>query len=713
MIRKFLKSSLSLVLAFALALTPYSVAFSNSLTTDVIEPAAITGLQSDTPSDAAVAFAGTKALAEKKASLLTSIYGLTSIQYALIDQDGIIVSGQSGVYSKEVKRTPSETNLYGIGSVSKMFATVAVMQLLEQGKIHLDAPIVKYIPEFTMDDPRYKDITVRMLLNHSSGLMGSSLSNAMLFEVDNTSYKDILKTLKTSRLKADPGAFSVYCNDGFTLAELLVEKVSGISFTEYIKKNISQPLGLKNTQTPMEEFERYRLVKTYLPTVKNELPTDVINMIGAGGIYSTAQDLCHFAEIFMHDSDTAVLSNISAVTMEQPEYMTKLWPKEEDNVLSYGLGWDSVNTYPFTEYGIRALVKGGDTTLFHGSLIVLPEENMAMAVLSSGGSSSINQILAQEILLSALQEKGSIDIIKANKTFTRPVAAKMPDSIKKYEGIYAYFGGASKVTISDEGTLTLSNAFDENEAKQYFTYTDGLKFYYADGSTYLSFDEAINGNTYLYVSGYSMLPSIGQIASSGYQGQRLKDNPISEEVKAVWEKRENKEYFLISEKYSSQMYLISSLSSKVNLLKGVEGYFMNAAILDENNAQTLIQIPGMYGRDLTDFHFYTSHNTEYVKANESLYISADAINTLPTKETFTNIITVDGYANWFKIGSKSAGRKIKVTVPEHASFTVYDDENQCINASFVTNQTTVTLPEGGSIVFAGDPNALFKITYLD
>jgi hypothetical protein len=436
-------------------------------------------------------------------------------------------------------------------------------------------------------------------------------------------------------------------------------------------------------------------------------------MIGAGGIYSTAQDLCHFAEIFMHDSDTAVLSNISAVTMEQPEYKTKLWPKEEDNVLSYGLGWDSVNTYPFTEYGIKALVKGGDTTLFHGSLIVLPEENMAMAVLSSGGSSSINQILAQEILLSALQEKGSIDVIKANKTFTRPVAAKMPDSIKKYEGIYAYFGGALKVTISDEGTLTLSNAFDENEAKQYFTYTDGLKFYYADGSMYLSFDEAINGNTYLYVSGYSMLPSIGQIASSGYQGQKLKDNPISEEVKAVWEKRENKEYFLISEKYSSQMYLISSLSSKVNLLKGVEGYFMNAAILDENNAQTLIQIPGMYGRDLTDFHFYTSHNTEYVKANESLYISADAINTLPTKETFTNIITVDGYANWFKIGSKSAGRKIKVTVPEHASFTVYDDDDQCINASFVTNQTTVTLPEGGSIVFAGDPNALFKITYLD
>jgi hypothetical protein len=74
---------------------------------------------------------------------------------------------------------------------------------------------------------------------------------------------------------------------------------------------------------------------------------------------------------------------------------------------------------------------------------------------------------------------------------------------------------------------------------------------------------------------------------------------------------------------------------------------------------------------------------------------------------------VDGYANWFKIGSKSAGRKIKVTVPEHASFTVYDDDDQCINASFVTNQTTVTLPEGGSIVFAGDPNALFKITYLD
>ncbi len=88
-----------------------------------------------------------------------------------------------------------------------------------------------------------------MLLNHSSGLMGSSFKNTILLG-DNDSYghDNFLKELQKQRLKAKPGAFSVYCNDGFTLAEILVERVSGMSFTNFLDKYINNPLNLQNTK---------------------------------------------------------------------------------------------------------------------------------------------------------------------------------------------------------------------------------------------------------------------------------------------------------------------------------------------------------------------------------------------------------------------------------------------------------------------------------
>ncbi|MGV2643528.1 serine hydrolase, partial [Clostridium perfringens] len=163
---------------------------------------------------------GLQKTAAEKAKLLTETYGTTSVQYALIDNGVITVSGQAGVNDIEGKKPLTKDTMYGIGSTSKVFTAAAVMKLVDEGKINLDTPLVQYIPEFTMKDERYKKITPRMLLNHSSGLQGSSLNNAFLFEDNDPHAHDtLLKQLSTQNLKADPGAFSVYCNDGFTLAE--------------------------------------------------------------------------------------------------------------------------------------------------------------------------------------------------------------------------------------------------------------------------------------------------------------------------------------------------------------------------------------------------------------------------------------------------------------------------------------------------------------
>ncbi|WP_230986759.1 hypothetical protein [Cohnella fermenti] len=96
----------------------------------------------------------------------------------------------------------------------------------------------------------------------------------------------------------------------------------------------------------------------YYPSYTGQLPNQTVNVIGTGGIYSTAEDLVRFSQIFTGEAKE-ILSGNSVQAMAQDEYKTSLWPDDADNSIGYGLGWDSVNLYPFSEYGIKALTKEG------------------------------------------------------------------------------------------------------------------------------------------------------------------------------------------------------------------------------------------------------------------------------------------------------------------------------------------------------------------
>ena len=189
-----MKNKLTGVLATALVVTMIlptgAKAFSESKTT------VVTGEE--------VASQELKKIAAEKAELLTKSHGAASVQYALIDNGKLILSGQAGKNDMEGEKPLTKDTLYGIGSVSKMYATAAVMKLVDEGKVDLDAPVVRYVPDFKMKDGRYKRITPRMLLNHSSGLQGSTLGNAFLFNDNDTYAHDtLLQQLSNQNLKAD------------------------------------------------------------------------------------------------------------------------------------------------------------------------------------------------------------------------------------------------------------------------------------------------------------------------------------------------------------------------------------------------------------------------------------------------------------------------------------------------------------------------------
>ena len=206
-------------------------------------------------------------LADTAAAYALEYGGAQSLQYALWQDGEIVLSGQAGTFSRTENLLMTGDELYGIGSVSKIYTTAAVLKLAEQGRVSLDAPVTRYLKDFTMADERYKDITVRMLLNHSSGIKGTGLSDAMLFgEASTKAHDTLLEKLSTQTLAADPGAFSVYCNDGFTLAELVVEAVSGMGFMDYVDRYLLTPAGLEDTFAPGEDLEGHRLAPIYRGT---------------------------------------------------------------------------------------------------------------------------------------------------------------------------------------------------------------------------------------------------------------------------------------------------------------------------------------------------------------------------------------------------------------------------------------------------------------
>ena len=157
----------------------------------------------------------------QQAAAATQLYGgSTSISWALFDEGEITMSG-----TLDAGGMPSDSMpLYGVGSVSKVYTAAAAMSLVQEGRLDLDEPVVTYLPEFTMADARFRDITMRMLLNHSSGLMYAGMRDAFLFDdpQNSTAVDSLLEELSTQRLIAEPGAYSVYNNTGFTLAQLVI-----------------------------------------------------------------------------------------------------------------------------------------------------------------------------------------------------------------------------------------------------------------------------------------------------------------------------------------------------------------------------------------------------------------------------------------------------------------------------------------------------------
>ena len=641
-------------------------------------------------------------------------YGQATQASWAVWQDGNIVSSgsQRATGGGGSAALEEEGGVYGIGSVSKIFTTVAVMQLAESGKLDLDQPVVKYLPDFKMADPRYKDITVRMLLNHSSGLMGSSFGSGMLFDDPSpAATRELLDRLATQRLKADPGAFSVYCNDGFTLAELVVEAVTGMKFQDYLQASIFEKAGLEETYLPGDAFEDRR-VDIYQPGDERPLPKDCLGVLGAGGLYATAEDLASFGGALTKQT---LLKKSSLNAMAAPEYAKGLWPGEEPDALAFGLGWDNVEWYPFALNDIPALVKGGDTQYYHAGLVVLPEHKLAAAVLSAGGVSTYNEMAASQMLIAALGQK-DVEVVELRLRLPAAKKAAMPAELLDSAG---YYGSLSlyQVDLDEDGTLTMRYpAMPEVPALSFSYYDDG-SFRDEKGTSALRLVKEDNGETYLYQWTFTDLPELGGLPGSNYAAMKLPENQVDPALQAQWESIMGGAVLPMNERYSSQLYasLGALLQVEPGAVKGAPGYIGSMRIEDGTHLRYAVQIPGNAGRDGSDIEIRRDGKGAlwFYQSNGGVYMDLNAVPVLSTGTGGKTACTIqpDGYARWYKIGDNADGKTLTVQMPENAGFWAYDAKGTLVASSVLWGDESAKLFRNGMIVFAGDPGARFELSF--
>ena len=349
-----------------------------------------------------------------------------------------------GFADVDLKRAPKADTMYGIGSVSKMFVTVATMILVDQGKVDLNSPVKTYIPTFSMLSPEDEQVTVRMLLNHSSGFPGSEYRNSET-TVPNVDYLDqLIDSLKNERLKHTPGYLQTYCNDGFSLLEKLIENVSGKKYTTFVQEEILDPLGMSHSRYALSFFPADSFARSYTSGVAD--PQVFANPYASAGMNTTPTDMLRFLMMFSGKGrldDTRILLESSVAAMGTDQTPGKFSPVINEGE-RFGLGWDTVSQPSFKVLGIRAWEKGGDISEYGSDMIVLPDEGMTVFVAGTRGvGSSKAKTVAEKILLRALVEKGRIASFPEALPMT-PKDLKTPTQ-SQLDDITGYFANPSRI----------------------------------------------------------------------------------------------------------------------------------------------------------------------------------------------------------------------------------------------------------------------------
>jgi len=639
------------------------------------------------------------------AQALLAQSGAASFSLAFVSGERLVWQETFGEADKATSTPPEADTMYGIGSVSKMLATVATMKLVDQGEVELDAPFTRYVPAFSMLSPAYRQITVRMLLDHSSGFPGSTYGDLVTDTYFPGYLQQVLDTLAMERLKTTPGYMSVYCNDGFTMIEALVLAVTGKSYAAFVQDEVFTPLGMEHSAYPLTPFPDGTYAKAYRGDVAR--PREVLNMLASGGLYSTPSDMSRLARMLMNGGaygGTRLLSAASVAEMGADQTFLSFNPLPS-NMLRYGLGWDSVTEPGLAAVGVGGWVKGGDSVDYHASFTVAPQARLAFVATGVAPLSSTSlQTLGQRVLLHALVDQGALRRVpRPLPVAAPPVKRASAAQLAAMEGYWGSFNTVLRVSASADDPQALD--FFQLTANGWVPTASGLRLrtdgrFHADGSASGYSTMTAGGRRYLaagFIGGY------GHYRDALLWVQKLApETPLS----AAWQSRLGKAWLAVNEQPDSAVYAEGGpVLLTLGDVPGLPGYVVSGPYetqplipVDDTLGAMFLQIPGVGSRDLEEDLVEQHGSEEWIWRGSTLYRPQA---TMPALAAGANTVTfgAEGYAEW---RSLPAAGTLTIAAGGATTWRLYDPDMAVLGAG-ATFPATVTAPQAGCYLLLFGP----------
>ena len=316
---------------------------------------------------------------ENLAQIVTDKFGVAGIAIGIVKGQEVYARG-FGVKDIETQEPVSANSLFHLASISKTFVATAVMQLVEQGKLELDATLVTYLPDFILDDERYKQITVQQMLSHTAGMPDTNDYGWDRPEYDDGALERYMHSLANEKLIAAPGEKFAYSNIAYEVLGVLIARTSSQSFEDYVKQHILLPLSMD-----CSTFLKVEVPAEHTTTPHILLPQTVVSQeypynrahAPSSTLHSSAAELCHWALMNLNHGEFRGQRILQAKSFEQ---MWHLYQQTEPNYPTefVGLSW-FIDTYR----DHRTIYHNGADVGFQTSMILLPDQSLAVIVLAN------------------------------------------------------------------------------------------------------------------------------------------------------------------------------------------------------------------------------------------------------------------------------------------------------------------------------------------
>jgi CubicO group peptidase (beta-lactamase class C family)/D-alanyl-D-alanine dipeptidase len=345
----------------------------------------------------------TVAAAKKYAEVAKSLEGfiarevagkkLPALSIALVDDQAIVWARGFGYVDPKEKVPATADTVYRVGSVSKLFTDIAVMQLVERGVLDLDVPVTKYLPDFKPANPFKKPITLRQMMAHRSGLVREPpVGN--YFDPTNPSLADMVKSLNKTELVYAPETHTKYSNAAIATVGYVLEYTQKQAFAKYVQRAVLAPLGLKKSGFEPTAALTKDLAQAIMWTYDGRVfpaPTFALGMAPAGSMYSTVNDLGRFVSVLfaggsgkgvrppkIKGSDPFSGARGRILKTETLKSMWQLQFAKPKDKTGFGIGF-----YLGELDGRRRLGHNGAMYGFATELAALPEEKLGVVVIAS------------------------------------------------------------------------------------------------------------------------------------------------------------------------------------------------------------------------------------------------------------------------------------------------------------------------------------------